>query len=98
MDQTPLHWAADTGSIGVVRTLLQHGAEPSAKDSTGATPAIRAAKSIYSTYPAYDTPKRQQVIKLLLEAGASFDEEDSSGVSVRNWAVDCGLSTDWREW
>jgi ankyrin repeat protein len=98
MDQTPLHWAADTGAVGIVKALLQSGANPSAKDSTGATAALCASNSLRSCYPSYDIMMRQQVTRLLLEARASFEDEDYNGMSIHVWAISCGLSLDWREW
>ena len=39
---TPLHIAASTGKLDVVRWLLEHGANPLIKDSFGETPQERA--------------------------------------------------------
>lgn len=98
MDQTPLHWAADAGRIGVVRVLLQNGASPSARDSSGATPALCALSSKRTYYPPYDIAMKQRIIKLLLEAGAEWEAEDIKGTSVHSWAISCGLPLDWTAW
>ncbi|MEQ1759472.1 MAG: TonB family protein [Vicinamibacterales bacterium] len=41
---TPLHGAASTGRQGIVELLLQRGADPLAKDASGATPREAAAR------------------------------------------------------
>ena len=41
---TPLHWAAEMGGAEHVRLLLQHGADPDAKNLVGSTPLLIAAK------------------------------------------------------
>lgn len=93
--QTPLHWAAENGSVSVVEALLRHGANPSARDSTGATPAIRAATS---TAFNFNFKQKRQVMKLLLEAGAKLEDEDGQGVSAGTWAQGNGLPSDWAQW
>ncbi|KAK8137170.1 hypothetical protein PG984_005110 [Apiospora sp. TS-2023a] len=42
---TPLHWAAERGAVGVTKVLLEAGADPELRDSTGSTPRKLAAKS-----------------------------------------------------
>ncbi|KAI0383639.1 ankyrin repeat-containing domain protein [Hypomontagnella monticulosa] len=42
---TPLHWAAERGAVGVVKVLVAAGADPTARDSVGATPLKLAVKS-----------------------------------------------------
>lgn len=42
---TPLHWAAERGSVAVAAVLLEAGADMALPDSTGATPRRLAAKS-----------------------------------------------------
>ena len=42
---TPLHWATELAPLGVVKVLIEYGADLSAKDFTVATPAIRAINS-----------------------------------------------------
>ncbi|PGH02887.1 hypothetical protein AJ80_08785 [Polytolypa hystricis UAMH7299] len=92
---TPLHWACESGSLGVVEVLLRYGANPTARDSTGSTPALRAA---FSRHQPYSASRRQGIIKTLLKAGACFNEQNNEGLSIKAWAVGCGLGLDWNKW
>ncbi|KAJ1475208.1 ankyrin repeat-containing domain protein, partial [Baffinella frigidus] len=65
---TPLFIAAHKGHEGVVRVLLKHGANTSAKDRQGWTPLHRAANR-----------GREGVVTLLLEYGADVAAECNSG-------------------
>lgn len=56
----PLHWAAENGDTEIAKLLLDHGADPVAKDAYGGTPMYVAAlvsfgfevcKHLASTYP-----------------------------------------------
>ena len=42
---TPLHYAAQSGGVNVVRLLLERGADKSAVDKSGNTPLALARKS-----------------------------------------------------
>lgn len=42
-NETPLHWAAYHGAVGVASILLAHGADVTAEDDSGNTPARLAA-------------------------------------------------------
>jgi ankyrin repeat protein len=44
---TPLHWAANIGRIGVVRLLLEHGADVNLRDGNGNTPSQLASESVH---------------------------------------------------
>lgn len=44
-NETPLHWAAYHGAVGVASALLAHGAEVSAEADNGNTPARLAPES-----------------------------------------------------
>ncbi len=44
-DVTPLHVAADRGDAAVCRVLLAHGADPTAHEQAGGTPAVRASNA-----------------------------------------------------
>lgn len=101
LGETPLHWATDAGSLDVVKTLLRHGANPSAKNSDGATPALRAAKSKQSDFE-YSISNRQKVIKALLNADPkaddTFNTEDHTNTSIHSWSRLHKLSENWKEW
>jgi ankyrin repeat protein len=88
-DETPLHWAAGYSSSHHVRLLLSLGANIEARDSTGATPLIRAIKDIGD-----DAVCPEAVIELL---GHGADEwaQDNSGLNARDWGLKRRLLFDW---
>lgn len=55
---TPLHWAAENGSLYMVRLLLLCGADASAVDEKGSTPETTAR---------YSTELKEQIVKVLKE-------------------------------
>lgn len=61
--RTPLHHAAGRNQLEAVRLLLKLGADVNATDLTGATPLVTAAHGNAD----------QQIMSLLLEAGARID-------------------------
>ena len=63
--QAPLFFAAWFGGIKQVRTLLEHGASVTAKDSEMATP-LHVATEL-------------EIVKCLIDHGASIEERDSKG-------------------
>jgi len=65
---TALHLAAAAHSSKMVNYLLQHGANPNARDAAGATPLHRA---IYDSDP--------DVIRALIAAGATANRWDNQG-------------------
>jgi ankyrin repeat protein len=93
---TPLHWAAEAGTHHMVRLLLKQGADPLAKDSTGAIPAVAAVWSeLFNSYQRSES----EVLKLLLRAAPEgFDMPSKSSPSVREWVNQEGYSENWRLW
>lgn len=89
-DWTPLHFAAEKGQWGVLRTLLTRGAEPDAKSKDLTTPLHLAVQPV----PA--SPKRtlkkanlqsknwahKDVVSLLLEHHADVMARDSEGIHL----------------
>ncbi len=69
-NDTPLTYAISWQKIGVVKTLLQHGADPN-KTIEGKTP-LTVAINHWSIHPNTDSDEaiRMDMIKLLLKAGA----------------------------
>lgn len=75
---TPLTWAIKLGLSGVVKQLLEHGANPNIKDSSGRSP-LHLAKY------------RLEIAKLLIEAGADLGATDSTGNTALDSYVTGGL-------
>ncbi|MBI3833827.1 MAG: ankyrin repeat domain-containing protein [Planctomycetes bacterium] len=66
LQETPLHWAAETGRVEVVKALLKRGANIKAQDGVGRTPLHTASQS-----------GDVQIASLLLEAGADVSATDA---------------------
>ena len=75
--ETPLHVAAEKGHVEVVKLLLEHGANPNARDMYGVTPLHLAARKGHV-----------EITKLLLEHGADPNaKEKLGGETPLYWAV-----------
>jgi ankyrin repeat protein len=61
-DLTPLHAAADSGDLDIVRSLISHGADINALDSRGDSPLFKALRS-----------QKLDVVELLLKGGANVN-------------------------
>ena len=72
---TPLHYAASTGHLGIIRLLLEHHAYLDAESPNGTTPLMMAA--------LYGTP---EATKLLLEEGADPLIRNQLGLSALDFA------------
>ncbi|KAH6958028.1 ankyrin repeat-containing domain protein [Fusarium avenaceum] len=68
-DLRPLHIAAEFGALDVVMALLRHGADATAEDSEGNSPARLAGDS--NKYSS-SSEARGIVITMLVEAGGSY--------------------------
>jgi len=68
---TPLHYAVNASALAVVRTLLQHGADPDAVDRDGLAPLHYAAAA---THPPVFS--HSGVIDLLIAHGANVNVRD----------------------
>jgi ankyrin repeat protein len=65
---TPLHLAADEGTVEVIPLLFEHGANPGMVDNKGRTSLHEAAYN-----------GRAEVVRMLLEQGANASAEDHQG-------------------
>ena len=74
--RTPLHRAADNGSVLGVRKLLQAGADPNTADREGRTPLHLAVQS--------DSP---ETVNYLLEAKADPNAADKDGATALHYAA-----------
>ncbi|XP_063870145.1 transient receptor potential channel pyrexia-like [Scylla paramamosain] len=77
---SPLHDAAASGCLPVVKILLEHGAIVTTLDNQGQSPLHKAAKA-----GAFN------VMVALMEAGADLQEKDLRGMCAMRWLI---FSTD----
>jgi ankyrin repeat protein len=78
-DLTPLHQACENGEVECARLLLEHGANPNARNSDGYTPLHEACQH-----------GRAGCAKLVLEAGADVDAEAGDGGTPLHAASELG--------
>jgi ankyrin repeat protein len=85
----PLHRAVRTRSSPAVRALLDGGADPRAPNKTGSTPLHLAVQTTGRGGSGSPHACQQQadIIRLLLERGASPADEDGRGQQVRQAAT-----------
>lgn len=81
---TPLHEAANRGSLDTVKYLINSGADTDAQDSDGDTPAMVALVCWNESTFIY-----------LAEAGAKLYLTDSMGMNVVNIAIRCASTGIW---
>lgn len=72
---TPLHCAAGHGSEEITSLLLAHGANPN-------------TRSTYLGLVALHEAQGEQVILMLVNAGANLEAADDSGQTPLDWALD----------
>jgi ankyrin repeat protein len=68
---------ARLGDTGAARVLLERGADPNAKGSSGWTPLMMATLADNS----------EPIVKVLLDRGARVDSRDDAGRTVLDWAM-----------
>ncbi|MCJ1398615.1 hypothetical protein MMC11_001815 [Xylographa trunciseda] len=78
--------AANAGMVANVQYLLDQGAPASGETKTGNPPLHAAIRKGHF-----------EVVKLLIERGASFDETDALGQTARHTAETAGISTNVKE-
>ena len=76
---TPLHHAAQSGHLNVVKLLLEHGANPNIQNNNGNTPLHLAARRDYCV-----------IVRLLLEHGADPTIRNNNGITPLDYGSDCG--------
>ena len=74
--QTPLHWATLKNRLAVVVLLVEHGADPNARDSEGYTPITTAVQ--YNLVP---------IVHYLATHGGRLDLLDAEGHTLLHWAA-----------
>jgi ankyrin repeat protein len=88
----PLHRAVRTRCAAAVEALLAGGAEPSGRNNNGSTPlhlAVQHTGRGNSGTP-HAVEQQRQIIGLLLGAGATPEDKDENGKTVRD-----AVTADW---
>lgn len=75
-------------SVGVVRALLDAGADPRATDRIGRTPLHVVAESRLSYKREWAVAERLEILRCLTDAGADVEAEDQLGLTPLLVAVD----------
>ncbi len=70
-NSTPLHQAAENGTLRVVKLLIEHNADLNAKDDRGWTPLHKAVER-----------GNIQIAELLLQKGADFTQQSNMGTPL----------------
>jgi len=78
-DETPLHKAAWRAQDGIVRVLLESGADPGLRTKEGRTPLHWATRANALGGP--------DVIERLVKCGADPNARDEKGMTPLHWAV-----------
>lgn len=72
----PIHWAAASGQIGVMRYLLSNGVDANVTDASGCTPLVLAAQDGHAA-----------AVVFLLQNNADPDICDINGDNAIHWAA-----------
>jgi ankyrin repeat protein len=70
--RTPLHYAAHRGNVGMVKKLLENGADVSRLDRRMANPLQAAVKAMEVCKEEQDRPRYREIISILQEAGRRY--------------------------
>ena len=68
---TPLHWASESGQVGMARLLIEHGADAAAQSKDGMTPLHRASEK-----------GQVDVARLLIEHGTNATAQSEDGTTL----------------
>jgi hypothetical protein len=84
----PLHRAVRTRCAAAVEALLIAGAEPRGRNNSGSTPLHLAVQNTGrgNSGTPHSVEQQRQIINLLLRAGATPDDTDENGKTVRDAA------------
>ena len=81
--ETPLMWAVLTGQPDTVQTLLDHGANPLARDNAGQFPIHYIGyRRPYSPRDTQNTAQDIQIVGLLVARGTDIDAADNKGLTL----------------
>ena len=83
-EQTALHLAAEQGDLELAELLLEHGAKPDEQDYWGNGPVWKA---LHTGGLEVNAPRRgrwEQMVRLLVKAGADLDRENAAGKAARS--------------
>jgi len=85
----PLHRAVRTRCAAAVEALLAGGAKPRARNNSGSTPLHLAVQNTGrgNSGTPHAVEQQRQIIGLLLSAGATPDDKDENGKTVRDAAT-----------
>jgi ankyrin repeat protein len=85
----PLHRAVRTRSLAAVRALLDGGANPRQRNKGGSTPLHLAVQTTGRGGSGTPDAREEQagIVKLLLERGASLEDKNRQGRTVREAAT-----------
>ena len=78
--QGPLAWAAYTGNLPLVQSILDRGLDPNIKNRKGQTALYFAAQQTEAKYPRDDLDTdKEAIVRLLLQKGAVVTTGDAYG-------------------
>ena len=86
---TPFLFAADRADVGLMRVLLELGADPLLPNSNGTTP-LMAAAGVGTTSPdeeAGDESEALEAVNMLLDLGADINTVDTNGNTAMHGAA-----------
>jgi hypothetical protein len=95
---TLLNDATEYGQIGIIKMLLERGADINKRDTTGKTPFLLAASSDKGELESDpNNLKRKAIMKLLLDNGANINDKDDllNLTALERWA---GMDDDMEQW